>query len=178
MTQSREQSSDFIVVGLDGSPSARAALDFAARYARMSGTELRAVNVSSADDQLPATWSPEYVGIGALDVPDRSLRRAEIQAVFDSVTPESHWRLDFADGGYGQVLVERAAGAALLVVGTHEHTGLGRILTGSVSHFCLSHAPCPVVAVPAQRTGSQASAVHRRRADRVQPGRQGASTAP
>ena len=40
----------------------------------------------------------------------------------------------------------------LLVVGTREHVGLGRLLTSSVSHYCLSHALCPVVAVPAPLT--------------------------
>jgi hypothetical protein len=39
--------------------------------------------------------------------------------------------------------------AALSVVGTREHVGLGRLLSGSVSHYCLSHALCPIVAAPA-----------------------------
>jgi hypothetical protein len=37
------------------------------------------------------------------------------------------------------------------VVGTREHVGLGRLLVGSISHYCLTHATCPVVAVPAKR---------------------------
>lgn len=149
-----DMSTPFIVVGLDDSPSARAALTFAAGYARTSGADLHAVNVSSSAGQVPAAWSPEYVGLNYLDVPDQSAHRAQIQAVFDSVVPEPGWRLDFVDGGFGQALVERAAGATLLVVGTREHTGLGRILSGSVSHFCLSHSPCPVVAVPVSSKSS------------------------
>jgi hypothetical protein len=35
-------------------------------------------------------------------------------------------------------------------VGTREDVGTGRLLFGSVSHYCLSHAHCPVVAVPAE----------------------------
>jgi nucleotide-binding universal stress UspA family protein len=35
-----------------------------------------------------------------------------------------------------------------LVVGTREHVGLERLVTGSVSHYRLSHAECPVAAVP------------------------------
>ena len=34
------------------------------------------------------------------------------------------------------------------MIGTQEHTGLGRLLVGSVSHYCLAHACCPLVAVP------------------------------
>ena len=57
--------------------------------------------------------------------------------------------IQFAQGEVGPVLVHQAEHAALLIVGTREHVGLGRLLAGSVSHFCLSHALCPVVAVPA-----------------------------
>ena len=35
------------------------------------------------------------------------------------------------------------------MMGTQEMVGLGRMLMGSVSHHCLSHASCSVVAVPA-----------------------------
>jgi hypothetical protein len=51
----------------------------------------------------------------------------------------------------GLVLAAESAGAALLVVGTKEHVGIGRLVRGSVSHYSLSHARCPVVAVPAVR---------------------------
>jgi hypothetical protein len=37
----------------------------------------------------------------------------------------------------------------LLVVGTREHVGLARLVSGSVSRYCLSHAQCLVVIVPA-----------------------------
>jgi hypothetical protein len=47
------------------------------------------------------------------------------------------------------VLVERFQGAAALVLGNRDHVGIDRLLVGSVSHYCLSHASCPVVAVPA-----------------------------
>ena len=51
--------------------------------------------------------------------------------------------------GYaGEVLARLSKKAELLVVGTREHVGLGRLLVGSVSHYCLRHAACPVVAVP------------------------------
>ena len=31
---------------------------------------------------------------------------------------------------------------------TRAHTGISRVLFGSVSHYCLTHAQCVVVAVP------------------------------
>ena len=51
--------------------------------------------------------------------------------------------------GPGPTLVAQSASASLLVVGTRENAGWSRLVHGSVSHYCLSHARCPVVVVPA-----------------------------
>jgi nucleotide-binding universal stress UspA family protein len=64
-------------------------------------------------------------------------------------TPDAPGTVEIIEGPAAAVLVARSRGAALLVVGTQAHSGLRRLITGSVSHFCLSHATCPVVAVPA-----------------------------
>jgi nucleotide-binding universal stress UspA family protein len=140
-----------IVVGLDPSPSARAALTWAAEQARATGQTLRAIHAVDV--------SPDFnlaLGMGAVDMPMEPsaldpMYRAAITSVFDSVRPGLGWRLQFFSGEAGPVLVAESAGAALLVVGTKEHVGIGRLVRGSVSHYCLSHARCPVVAVPAVR---------------------------
>jgi nucleotide-binding universal stress UspA family protein len=75
-------------------------------------------------------------------------RREAIMTVFNSIQPESDWRLEFFSGQAGPVLLAESVGAALLVVGAKEHVGIGRLVHGSVSHYCLSHAQClAVVAV-------------------------------
>jgi nucleotide-binding universal stress UspA family protein len=61
----------------------------------------------------------------------------------------TRWVLEVRQGRPGHVLADLSGEAALLVVGTGDHVGLRRVLLGSVSHYCLSHAACPVVAVPA-----------------------------
>jgi nucleotide-binding universal stress UspA family protein len=138
-----------IVIGLDLSRSARAALDWAAEQARATGRTLRAVNVISAS----ATYSMALGGVpvpiepSEMDAPHRDA----VAAIFDSVQPELGWQLKFFSGEPGPILVAESIGAALLVVGTKEHVGIGRLMAGSVSHYCLSHAQCPVVAVPAVR---------------------------
>ena len=138
-----------IVIGLDLSRSARAALDWAAEHARATGRTLRAVNVISAS----ATYSMALGGVAVpiepseMDAPHRDA----VAAIFDSVQPELGWQLKFFSGEAGPILVAESIGAALLVVGTKEHVGIGRLMAGSVSHYCLSHAQCPVVAVPAAR---------------------------
>jgi nucleotide-binding universal stress UspA family protein len=137
-----------IVVGLDLSPSARAALKWAAEQARATGQILRAIN---AVDVSPAFNIA--LGMGGVAVPlepsamDAQYRKA-VASVFDSVQPGLGWRLQFFSGEAAPVLVTESVGASLLVVGTKEHVGIGRLVSGSVSHYCLNHAQCPVVAVP------------------------------
>ena len=79
--------------------------------------------------------------------------REAVSMVWDSVQPELGWRLQFFGDEPGPLLVRESGRSAMLVIGTREHVGFGRILTGSVSHYCLSHASCPIVAVPPVRLG-------------------------
>jgi nucleotide-binding universal stress UspA family protein len=131
-----------IVVGLEDSPSARAALRWAARHARITRSVLRGVHVdvSHLYDEI------------------EDAHRASITAVFDEIQPPADWHLQFASGDARHVLVRESQNAQLLVVGTREHVGLGRVLAGSISHYCLSHAVCPIVAVPAELSGGRCSA--------------------
>jgi nucleotide-binding universal stress UspA family protein len=142
--------SNEIVVGMDDSASGKAALDWAARQARSIGAVLRAVHVLDWPYGLSGAGFPAPVNFTELtrDEIEDSYRRA-ITSVFDAASPDPDWILQFASGNTGQVLVQQSKDARLLVVGTREHVGLGRLLTGSVSHYCLSHAECPVVGVPA-----------------------------
>jgi nucleotide-binding universal stress UspA family protein len=139
-----------IVVGLDDSPSGKAGLQWAAEQARSVGAVLQAVHALGrpygfAAPDIPLTVEPTEL------TPEESpdARRNAITAVFEAVSPHRDWVLEFVSGYAGEVLVRRSKDAQLLVVGTREHVGLGRLLAGSVSHYCLSHAACPVVAVPA-----------------------------
>jgi nucleotide-binding universal stress UspA family protein len=79
--------------------------------------------------------------------------RDAVSAVWDFVQPKPDWRLQFSGDEPGPLLVRESARSAMLVIGTREHVGFGRILTGSVSHYCLSHSRCPIVAVPSVRIG-------------------------
>jgi Universal stress protein family len=94
--------------------------------------------------------------------------REAVASVFDAIQPEPGWRLQFSPARLGAPLVAESVGAALAVVGTREHVALGRLVSGSVSHCCLSHAQCPVVAVPAVRDHGRGD--HRSGARTAQPG--------
>lgn len=138
-----------VVVGLDDSPSGVAALSWAATWARQSGGRLRAVHVLG----WPMGYVPEdYPAPAQRPLSHQEVEReyrASIAQLFDKIDPEPSWQFEFAQGHPGKVLVQKSSDAALLVMGTQEMVGLGRMLMGSVSHHCLSHAGCPVVAVPA-----------------------------
>ncbi len=134
-----------IVVGLDDSPSSEAGLQWAAQQAKSTGAVLRAVHALGRPYGFAAADIPLTVEPSELEEP----RRNAITTMFEAVSPHRDWVLEFVSGYAGEVLVRRSKGAQLLVVGTREHVGLDRLLAGSVSHYCLSHAACPVVAVPA-----------------------------
>jgi nucleotide-binding universal stress UspA family protein len=139
-----------IVVGLDDSPSSKAGLQWAAEQAKSTGAVLRAVHAlgrayAYAAPDIPLTV--ERTELTPDEPPDA--RRNAITRMFEAVSPHRDWVLEFVSGYAGEVLVRQSRDAQLLVVGTREHVGLGRLLAGSVSHYCLSHAACPVVAVPA-----------------------------
>ena len=141
-----------IVVGLNVSVPAQAALAWAAAQARSTGQQLRAVHV-----MFP--WG-SYLAAGGyipLSLPSQAVedhQRDMVQELFAAVRPEPTWRLDLILDDPGPAPVAASRSASLLVIGTREHTGWGRLLHGSVSHYCLSHAHCPVVAVPVERSSA------------------------
>lgn len=154
--------SDDIVVGVDESPSGRAALVWAAQRARQTGARLRAIHVLGGAEARELYASPVVTSrvIPDEDVPDPA-RTRDVRELFAGLDPEPSWTLQFAQGHPGQVMVDESNGAAMLVLGTREHRGFGRLVNGSVSHFCISRASCPVIGVPTPTA----------RAGAVRPGR-------
>ena len=142
-----------IVVGLDDSQSGKAALRWAAEQAIRSHAVLRAVHVLDwpHGPSDTAVSTPREAQILTFDQAQAAYV-ARITKVFDDISPRPDWLIQFATGEPGPVLVRQSRDSQLLVVGTREHVGLGRVLVGSVSHYCLSHSDCPVVAVPPHLT--------------------------
>jgi nucleotide-binding universal stress UspA family protein len=143
-----------VAVGVDQSAQSRAALEWAADYARRTGASLHVISVHP--HWRPAL--PYAVGVAGIPLSDDqdwvNQAHAAINQMFDSIKPEPHWTLTQIDGEPGVELVRAAHGVGLLVVGTREHTGINRYLEGSVSHYCLRHAGVPVVAVPVKEVAA------------------------
>jgi nucleotide-binding universal stress UspA family protein len=138
-----------IVVGIDGGPAAAAALRWAADQAKITGRPLRVVHAWQLPDFEQATGSSRYLETAHADA--RARATDWVLEALGTKAAEVQWSLDIVEGGPGPALVERSRDAHLLALGTHEHTGLRRTILGSVSHYCLSHAVTPVVAVPRPR---------------------------
>jgi nucleotide-binding universal stress UspA family protein len=144
-----------IIVGLDDSPGSRAAHRWAAEYAYAVGKDLCAVHVLDWPIGLNASAAKSGT---RLRVPNQDIAEPYWRGMrrgFDEVDSPNGSILRFAQGDVAEVLVRLSTDADLLVVGTREPIRGGPCLAGSVSHYCISHASCPVVAVPEQLSNRQ-----------------------
>ncbi|MDP9427862.1 MAG: universal stress protein [Actinomycetota bacterium] len=137
-----------VVVGVDGSAGARAALRFAVEDAVRRGVPVEAVIAH----RPPEAWM-DFDGIG-----DVEYDRAEAEAVERAETfiaevlrevPEPHPVIHVTAvlGSAADALIRESAGADLLVVGSRGHGGFSSMLLGSTSMQCALHAACPVTVV-------------------------------
>jgi len=139
-----------VVVGVDGSAGAAAALRFAAAEARLRGGELHVVHA----------WMDTVSGYGGPPwaLSDTTLReqaddtlRASVQDAWRDGPPGVQVRAETIEGVEWDVLTEVAEAADLLVVGSRGRTGWSSLLLGSVSLRCITYAPCPVAVVRPSR---------------------------
>jgi nucleotide-binding universal stress UspA family protein len=149
-----------IVVGVDGSPSARTALQFALEEATRRSARVRAVIAYRPPEYWPVT--------SAMAVSPRSEPLAEAaQRIIDQTVAEviaASGRAEQAVpvdvrvllGNPARVLLEQAAGADLLVVGHRGLGGFASMTLGSVGLQCVLYAPCPLTIVrPTRRIATR-----------------------
>ncbi|RFC74402.1 universal stress protein [Streptomyces sp. AcE210] len=133
-----------MVVGVDGSPSSRAALRWAVRYAGLVGGRVEAVSAWEVAGM--ASWSAPAVDT---DFDEGEAERGLVEEVRAVLGEDGanlvHERL--VRGNAAEVLVDAAEGAEMLVVGSRGHGGFRRALLGSVSQQVAHHAPCPVTII-------------------------------
>jgi len=141
-----------VLVPIDFSPSARAALEYATFVAARHGASLDVLHV----------WEPPgYVGPDALALlpvaagqPGWEQTRAEVTREVDRFLAKAgdrpkhlSVRIEAGEPGDTILSVARDGGADLIVMGTHGRTGLSRLLIGSVAEAVLRRSTCPVLTI-------------------------------
>ncbi|MDA0633922.1 universal stress protein [Nonomuraea sp. MCN248] len=130
-----------VVVGYDGSPSAREALRWAADEAEGRGLPL---TVCHAWDWPHHEWPGELVPLGLVQRPARRLVKA---AAAWAARRHPHLPVNSLTdrGSAADLLVELSGTAALIVVGARGYGTLRGMAVGSVSGHVAAHARCPVI---------------------------------
>ncbi|MBL0887546.1 universal stress protein [Myceligenerans indicum] len=136
-----------IVVGVDGSPQAEAALTQAIEQAQAWGAELSAVaGVPVGSGAGLLAWLPSNI--------DHEQVLADVSAGLDAIVdkhealhPGMSIRRIVLDGTGAELLTEFSTAADLVVVGSRGRGGFRGLLLGSTSQAVLHHSACPVLVV-------------------------------
>jgi nucleotide-binding universal stress UspA family protein len=136
-----------IVVGVDGSPGSRKALQWAAAEAAEHGADLSVVNVWEHTLLPPAgslSVSEHYV-----PEPSQATAGELLQVIKEELgeDPPVLVRPNVKQGRPAKVLIDESANADLLVVGKRGHGGFAGLVLGSVSQHVAAYAKCPVAVV-------------------------------
>ena len=144
-----------IVVGIDGTEHASAALRWAAEEAALRQATLVAIHAwtfmpvtTPADSGLvPMAWTESMEVLDASRAAAERIAGDQVRAVLGE---EHDAVVKVVEGGPATALVEAAADADLLVVGNQGRGNLASALLGSTSAEVADAAPCPVVIVRAR----------------------------
>jgi nucleotide-binding universal stress UspA family protein len=144
-----EDTMERIVVGVDGSETARRALAWAVAEARLRQATLEVVLAW----HMPYIAGYPYAGVGFDPATFEKDAKTSLDAIVDGTDTTGIPSVErtLAVGDAASALLGRAADADLVVVGSRGLGGFTGLLLGSVSHHVTHHATCPVVVVPPER---------------------------
>jgi nucleotide-binding universal stress UspA family protein len=149
-----------VLVPLDGSPAAEAALPHVQALAERFSARVTVMRVTVAPETLIAETSGGAPGIpdaGPMidPTPVVEAEQAEASRYLQRVAERlrgsgvQEVNAEAPEGPAADRIVERARdlGVDLIVMSTHARGGLGRLVFGSTGDAVLRHAPCPVLLV-------------------------------
>jgi len=150
MTENAGRAAGRIVVGIDGTAASLLAVRWAAQEALLRHASLHLVHVSRQYPRAPYSGLPEAPRSGK-DGPDPAAQLAAAEREADRILPPDRLSSELVAGSPDEVLVDRSAGAELLVLGTAyaamHSTAEMPPAVGSTTRACLHAAACPVVVV-------------------------------
>jgi nucleotide-binding universal stress UspA family protein len=137
-----------VVVGFDDSPHAQVAAAFAFEEAAMREADLVAVRAWTPP-RMP--WRSDVRPL-TRDVAElETAERHSLQVAVDGLAakhPSVSVTTRLIAGDARRALAEASAGAQLVVVGSRGRGGFAGVFPGSISHYLLHHAHCPVAVIP------------------------------
>jgi nucleotide-binding universal stress UspA family protein len=140
-----------VIAGTDGSQESVRAVEWAAREAVLRGTSLRIVAVPSLPPRMSPNPATRETVAGMIE---QSMNRALAAAAHDVAQDSGGLSVEtqMLSGSPATALVDCAANALMLVVGSRGAGGFSAMILGSVSRYAATHAPCPVVVVREETT--------------------------
>ncbi|MGM9470624.1 universal stress protein [Pseudarthrobacter sp. YS3] len=140
-----------VLVGVDGSEESTQAVAFAAAEADREGQELTVLYAFSGPNRWVRSGLPTS-SLAELIVEEEQIVLSETISGLGEDYPDLvvHRVLE-TEKEPAQALVDAAANAQLLVVGSRGRGGFKRLLLGSTAHAVLTHLPCPTVITPVRR---------------------------
>lgn len=142
-----------IVVGVDGSPASKVAVDWAARDAARRGEDLKLVHIlvppavmAFPEVPMPAGYLQWQEEQGRKLLEDA---RTTVEEALADVRGDAHVEVstEMVDGPAVPALADLSTGAQLIVVGCRGRGALARGLLGSISTGLAHHAHCPVAII-------------------------------
>jgi nucleotide-binding universal stress UspA family protein len=140
----RDSGSRRIVVGIDGSHTSLAALEYACRRAELTGETVVAVHGWHVHVPSTDVWNSDP---RIIETKDREILLAESIAGVRTDHPDVRLEHEVVAVEPEQCLVDASVAAALLVVGSRGLGWFRGLLLGSVSQGVLQRAQCPVAVV-------------------------------
>ena len=141
-----------IIVGIDGSVHSRRALQWALDEAAIRHVPLTVLTVNQAVAGISGN-PVGYPGDKERTEKARDVAQEETDSLLASMAAESRppsVTVRAVSGLPSEALLDAAAGADMIVVGSRGAGGFKRLLMGSVSTQVSHHAQCPVVVIPAE----------------------------
>lgn len=103
-------------------------------------------------DTHPAVVDPGFDA--AQEIEERAEMNEELDRLIRLLAVPAEGRVESGEPGVAICQVAEEEAAAVVVLGSHGHGWLQRVLLGSVSHHVLQHAPCPVLVMRLERPPS------------------------
>jgi len=134
---------EHILVGVDGSPESKAALEWAIGQAEAKSAKIRVV--MAVEDTTSDVWISHGPLASRLKTAHQHLDH--LVKGYREGHPKIGVEHEVREGRPAEVLLDEAKHADLLVVGGRGRGAIAGALLGSVSLHCVAQSPCPVVVV-------------------------------